>query len=480
QFYISYMVEKSEDGVSWVELNDVPFINTDRGPRGERYAYMVDSLEMNNKPYFYRVKGRTPFDRYGPPSDVVQGMGIDPQPTYYPSIDGIYESTEGAFSVQWTFDELQNSQISGFYVRRAPRDEGPYETVSDLLPAEVRSFIDPSPGATNYYKVIAMDAYGREMPSFSALAQLYDETPPAPPENVRGRIMDDGTLVITWDPNTEEDFFGNRVFVANDSSAEFTQITPQPTTTGYFIDSVSLNTLSEELFVKVTAQDYRSNTSDFSEMVMITRPDSVPPSAPIFNAFETGVEMVSLAWANSSSHDLTKTSLQRREQGTEEWQIVAEFSFPEDANVDFYDDENVTPGTRYEYMLTATDDAELSTDSRTIIVQTLRDLEADPIEDLNISADRREKEVKLSWQYTDEDGLEYFRIYRSLDDGIPLSFKTVSREDALLREASGNRASRYGFSDDEVMMNTSYQYQVKAVFAEGKQSPKSELVQINY
>ena len=480
QFYVSYLIEKSADGVRWASIHDSPFINTDRGPRGERYAYIVDSLEENNRPYFYRVSGRTPFDSYGPPSDIVQGMGIDAQPSYYPSIDGVYESTQGAFNVQWIFDSLQNDKITGFYVQRAPRDEGPYEYVSDLLPAEVRSFIDPSPLSTNYYKVVAMDAYGREMPSFTALAQLYDETSPAPPQNVRGKIMEDGTLVITWDPNTEEDFYGNRVFIANDSTAEFTQITPDPTTKGYFIDSVGLNTLSEKLFVKVTSQDYRANTSGFSEMAVVTRPDSIAPSAPTFNSFETGVEIVSLGWANSSSHDLSKTTLKRRAAGTEMWVTVAEFSYPEDANITYFDDETVEAGSRYEYQLTATDDADLSTDSRPLQVQTLRDLEADPIANLNITADRRQKVVNLNWQYADDRELRYFRIYRCLADGIPISYKTVAAEDALLREASGNRLGRYGFADDAVNMNTTYLYQVKAVFEGGKQSPKSEILSIDY
>ena len=64
----------------------------------------------------------------------------------------------------------------------------------------------PLPSA--YYKIIARDAYGRKMASFEALAQLEDTTPPQAPLDIRGKIMPDGKLVLTWKKNTEADLAG--------------------------------------------------------------------------------------------------------------------------------------------------------------------------------------------------------------------------------------------------------------------------------
>lgn len=480
QFYVSYQVERSEDGVTFETLHEKPFINPNRSPRGEQYAYYVDTFEVNNKPYFYRVKGRTPFEEYGPPSDLVQGMGFDPMPTYYPEISAILETEQAEFQVQWNFGNDEEKSIQGFYVQRADNDAGPYETISELIKPSVRTFTDPNPLPTNYYKVIGVDLYAREMPSYSALAQLYDATPPAPPVNVRGKIMKDGTMVITWDKNTAPDFHGNRVFMANNPNLEYTQITREPATKGYFIDTVSLNTLTEKVYVKVTSQDYRHNTSGFSEVAIISRPDTVAPSPPIFTAYETSSASINLEWANSSSSDLTATELRRRPQGSENWETIERFTFPEDANITAYEDTTAQSGIIYEYMLTAIDDADLRTDSKLIELKKLKSMIADPIEKVTAKADRRTKLVSLSWEYQDEKDLEYFKIYRGLDPNNPITYKTISKKEAFFRKGRKNKKARFRFEDDRVKMNTAYQYQVKAIYYDGAQSPKSEVVKINY
>ncbi|MEL6274423.1 MAG: hypothetical protein AAFU03_04830, partial [Bacteroidota bacterium] len=480
-FYVSYQIERSTDGVTWTTVNDAPFINTDRGPRGEEFAYIVDTLANNNIPHFYRVMGRTPFDEFGPPSDPVQGMGIDPLPTFFPEIDGIYETEEGALNVQWVFDRNRESDITGFYLQRADNDKGPYTVISELIPPDQRFFIDASPLPTNYYKVIGVDTYGREMPSFSALAQTMDSIPPAPPLNVRGKIMEDGTMVITWDKNTEPDFYGNRVFISNNPYMEFSQITVEPATRGYHIDSVTLNTLTENVYVKVTSLDYRHNTSKFSEMAIVTRPDTIAPAAAVFTGFEAGTEWIALEWANSQSTDITATELLRRSPGDADWELLQRFSFPEEANVTSHNDVTIKSNQRYEYMLRVVDDAELTTDSKIIEVRALRNMVADSIGRVAISADRRAKVVILNWNYENAGELEYFRIYRAIEDGSPVTYATISKAEAVLRERKkGNKTTRFQYVDEEVKMNTAYRYQVKAVFGEGVQSPKSRLVEVAY
>lgn len=479
-FYVSYLIERSEDGLNWAPIHNAPYVNTDRSERGEEFAYTVDTFALNNRPLFYRVSGRTPFDVYGPPSDIVQGMGISPLPKSQPRIDGIFETEAAAFNVQWSFTPPEGTPMSGYYVQRAPKDEGPYTTVSELLKPEVRSFIDSEPLATNYYKVVSIDAYGRELASFSALAQLFDEEPPAPPQDVRGKIMDDGTLVLTWAPATAPDFYGNRVYIANNEYAEFSQITVEPTTTGFFIDSVTLNTLSPYVYVKVTAQDYRHNMSDFSEMAIVARPDTIPPSAPVFADFQVKNEHLYFAWANSSSMDLKTTELKRRKQNETEWDLVASFAFPEEANTTEFEDASAEPGQVYEYTLTAVDDGGLKTDAKSIFVTCPKQMVRDSLTTLRLSADRRAKQVVLDWTYPDDPDLEYFKVYRAIGDGAPKTYATIAKTDAVLREGRAGKDTRFRYSDGNTKMNSTYHYQVKALFKNGAQTPKSRKVRIDY
>ena len=144
-FYSNYIIERSEDGTNYRQVHDKPFISLDQSPeRSSEYAIMLDSLPANNTPYFYRVKGRTIFGEYGPPSDPVQGMGIDPMPTVFPKISGIQPTDAGHLVVNWGFEEQANGKISGFQLYRSSDAKGTYDLVSgdQLIPVTERFFID--------------------------------------------------------------------------------------------------------------------------------------------------------------------------------------------------------------------------------------------------------------------------------------------------------------------------------------------------
>lgn len=482
-FYANYIIERSEDGLHFAPVNDLPFLNLKKHPeRGVGYSIYLDSLDQNNRPYFYRIKGRTLFGEYGPVSDPVQGMGIDPLPDASPEISSILPAQEGGLMISWKIKEAAAGQIAGFKLLRGSTPTGIFAWISgpELIPSNQRFFIDSEPSTTNYYQLIAVDAYGRPLPSFKALAQLDDQIPPEPPVNIRGKIMNDGKMIITWDKNTEQDMLGYRVYMANNPNTEFAQLTSQVVSHNFYIDSVTLNTLSKKVYIKLRALDYRENPSAFSEIAIITRPDTLPPSAPVFKSVQASGSAVQLEWAFSSSPDVQKHELRRRPKGEDQWSVLASYDYLETQVYGHYEDQVAKKGQQYEYQLVATDDSDLQAFAQAVQSGIIDNGIRPRIFDPKIEADRRAKTIDLSWKYQPQSELRHFEIYRTDGTDMPQVYQIVKPEAAIIKIHKKKGITTYTFSDDQLQMNQRYSYQIRAVYERGAQSPLSDLISINY
>jgi hypothetical protein len=480
RFYTSYQIEQSFDGTSWGVRNTTPFVPIMNHPQDE-YAFFADTLPFNNRPVFYRVRGKTIFDSYGPYSDIVQGSGKDPLPSFFPEIKGVLENDKGHMDVQWVFNESEEDKIQGFHIYRAKKIDGPYSKLNNnLLPSNQRYYTDSFPLAVNYYKMTALDPHGRPIESFPAFIELADETPPAPPLNVRGRITLEGDLVIVWDKNTEADFMGNRIYISNHPNAEFTQITRDPVTTGFYIHRVTLNTLTENVYVKVNSLDYHHNPSKFSKISAISRPDTIAPARPSLIAFDNTGDGIRIDWTNSPSSDVIGHDLFRRKLNDSEWKLVRAYEFPKNKNITFYLDTNTLRGEIYEYKIEAFDEVNLRTASNTLQVQMIDNFVRPDIGQVNTEVDRRQKTVTLKWNYPIIENLEYFQIYRSISDHIPVTYAKVSLDEVAVSMNKKKQMAEFEFIDNKLKMNTEYRYRIKAKCSNGAQSPLSELVTVKY
>ncbi len=477
RFYTSYVVERSTDGTNFTKVNAMPFVGMDKNQQPTDRMLLRDSLEQTDQLYIYRVSGRTIFEELGPPSDLVQGIGLNAK-VMSPNIEDISNILNKALSISWNFESEDEKEIQGFEMRRSATDAGIYKVISgdDLLDKESRTFIDEDPLPVNYYKIVALDKYSREITSFSVLAQLDDETPPAIPTGLRGTVMEDGEMLVTWTPNTEADLKGYRVYLANRKDrAEYVQLTAAPVRTNYFTYIVPMNTLSEEIFVKIRAEDYRQNKSELSEIVTIARPDSIPPAAPVFISALPTSKFINVVWENSASADVVQILLERKSSTEQEWKTITTLNFPEDLNKKTFPDSTVERGLTYEYRLKAIDDAELYTYSRIITGSKIDNGIRMPIEDMQLEIDRKRKLIAVNWQY-EPDGkkLSHFVIYRSLGKERLRKYDTISKNDAQINMQT------WKYLDKSLRMDNRYQYQIRAMYTDGAQSPLSKTFSVNY
>ncbi|MEM9929444.1 MAG: hypothetical protein AAF840_06480, partial [Bacteroidota bacterium] len=301
-FYSGYYLLRSPDGINYTKVNPdgLPFVPL-QNDSGDGRAYLRDSLPENDRPYFYAVQGVTPFGTLGEMSPAVEGSGKGPAPDQAPSLASILPLEEG-FQIGWTFTE--EFPAVRFRVERAAQDEGPYVDISGQLPSEQRSFVDHAPLMANYYRVIVTDRYGREKISFSALAQPNDTEPPAVPNGLRGLILTDGRVVLNWEANTERDLLGYRIFLSNQPNVEYSLATGAPIERTHFVGTTTLATLSPKLYARIVSLDLRHNTSEMSETVELLRPDTIPPTKPLFKDLRADEDGIQLKWAFSMSPDV--------------------------------------------------------------------------------------------------------------------------------------------------------------------------------
>lgn len=484
EWYTSYFIERSTDGLNWERRNKTPFLPIVKNQEQE-YFFYPDSLAVNGRPYFYRVIGRTPFGEDGLPSDPVQGLGIPEAGTMAPFIRSVTPDPSGGLIVKWGLNGA-GTQVQKLELLRAVKALGPFSAISDELPATATGFTDPSPMPSNYYKVIATDVYGRTEESYAALGMPIDSIPPAAPVNVRGVILKDGKVVLSWDANTEQDIGGYRVYLSNKPDSEFSLASPRPEPGNYFVGQTTLNTLSRKMYAKVVALDYHMNNSAFSAAATLERPDTIPPTTPLFTAVVADSSGVTFSWVGSESPDLDGHVLYSRVAGDTDWTVVQRFPYPESTIQRAYLVQNMEPDVETDFRLEAVDLSGLATSSVSVRSVRIGSPLRASVEKVVALADRREHVVNLRWSYRKDRGeLDHFVVYRSpvasVADTEPVIPSAIGRLPATKQEA-GRRggAPAYAYQDPTPKMNTAYRYYVRAVYADGGMSRLSPPVEIQY
>ncbi|MCB0583159.1 MAG: fibronectin type III domain-containing protein [Phaeodactylibacter sp.] len=520
EFYTSFIVERSDDGgASFQQVNDKPVIyTTSTGPESN-YLFFQDSLPANGQLYVYRVRGHSPFGLPGPASDTVHVVGKPRPVDYTPVIVSMEEQAGGSVQIKWNPAGSLRTQLSGFDVYRSASREGEFVKINS---APVSPFLyfytDDNALPVNYYVVKAVDINGYVLESFPQLMQLNDETPPAAPKDLECAAAANGIVQLRWAPNSEEDLMGYRVFTANQLDGEYAQLTDTWIRDTAFYHQLNLMTLSEDVYFKVLALDYRENQSALSAACEVQRPDIIPPAPPNISEVESTMEGIRLAWQESPSEDVEKYELHRRKVSGYSWDILESWGPGE---LSSFVDTTASYEFEYEYRLMAIDDAGLRSSSKPIRAQPLDDGIRAPVANLWVMPGHRTNlpqgggqyiiwnngdyavhsgqtvprgAAVLVWEYPDSPGLHSFLIYRAARDGQFRAHKTVLPENAFIESDRlmeyialfGENASinlsgtikTYLFVDEDLRGGQSYQYKVMARYIDGAVSPMSGAVVI--
>lgn len=463
--YSGYFIERSVDGGQrFARLNDIPYVYTGEQEGVQNaYATFRDSVSSNTETYHYRIIGISPFGEVGPPSQPVSGKGLDKFDVSVDRVTGDV-SPSGSVELQWEFDSENEPLIKGFEVERSTNVEQGFKPVSNLLPATQRRFRDISDDNTNYYRISMLGIDGRRRNSFPILVQKEDSIPPVPPSGLQVLIDSSGIVTLAWKQNTESDLLGYRVYRSNFKNSEFSQVTVSPILSEQFLDTLSLRNLTRSRYYKITAVDKRFNTSDFSSIAEVVLPDIIPPVRVTFTSAVATQNGIRLRWTKCSSEDAAGYRVYRRSVHVSDWTMIAEKLHPDSI---FHTDIPNT-GITYLYHVMSVDRGGLVSPASPVIRMTelKKDITAN-FSMVEAVADRNAHSTKLSWQYPKENGLKGFRIYRAANEESITLYKTIPAD------------ANY-FLDRNMRMETRYQYRLKAIYYDGRESAFSGLIDVKY
>jgi fibronectin type 3 domain-containing protein len=465
RFFSGFWIDKSSDnGKSWQRLTDVPHNTSKTLGDGSEHMYR-DTQVVNYKNYRYKITGITPFAIDGLPSDEIISAGVDLSGPMPPSNVRAKDAGNGSILIEWDAD-VSAKDHGGFLIERALNATGPYELITGkALAKNARSFTDksPTPVVANYYMVYATDDKGNRNGSAPIVVQWVDTIPPAKPMNLDGVVDSNGIVTLTWDMGTELDLLGYRVFYSNEKNREFFQLTTEVLKGNLFLDSVTLSTLSRNIYYYVVAMDRNYNPSEWSDILELTRPDIIPPQAPVLSSYSSEDVGILLTWFPSTSSDVASHTLWRKENGSDKWESLMAFGKVDSA----YLDDNITKGLRYSYALSATDEAGLESPKSNILHVDAVDRGLRPgVEQFKGNFIKSEKALQLDWIFNGDANVR-FVLLRNDGDGF-----------SMLATLGGDLRT---YKDPSLYRNeVGFEYILQVVYPDGGSSASSNKVLIQF
>jgi len=458
--YGSYYIERSLDKKTFERITQKPYTSLNQENTNNNRIFYVDSI-TNNREYSYRIQGISVFGELGPYSDIVSGKGKSIL-KYVPHLTVKEFKDDTTVNLVWEFPEEGNEEISSFELNRSDKEDNNYVTVIKNISPKTRTILYNKLNATNYFTITAVGKQGSSRTSFPMLVQPIDSIPPRKPIGLKGTIDSLGIVRISWDINKEKDLLGYRIYKAYNASEEYSQLTVSPNEKNSFEDKVVLKTLNSKVYYKVIAVDYRYNMSEYSEPLILKKPDIIPPASPVFSKYEIKEGGVFLEWFGSQSEDVAMHQLYRKQNDQKDWALVFETKNKEEQ----FQDKSVEEGNTYTYAIFAKDESglqSLPSPNLSTYVPFYGVMEG--IKGFFAQANTTSKTIDLSWNYNNP-LVDSFEIYKA------------SEKDALqlIQIVSGTTRQ---LSDPTITINTNYKYGIRAIFKDGRMS-KMEFYTIKF
>ncbi|WP_343617803.1 fibronectin type III domain-containing protein [Flavobacterium sp.] len=445
RIYTSYKIEKSSDGVNFAPISNTAIVNlNDKEENPSKTMHYVDTLSVNDKIYHYRLYGITSFGEKGEFTKPITVKGVDAIVTSARLIDyNIINSNE--VNLEWDYPAASESFIQGYEINLADNDKGPYQVVSKIIPPSERKLnFKENLFPSNYFTISVVGKNNQRLTSQSMLVQPVDSIPPAKPIGLEGVIDSLGTVRLKWKPNIEKDLRGYRILKANNAGEEFVDIYHKSFIANEYKDSVSLKMTNRKVYYRIAAEDMRYNISEPSEILILDKPDKIPPAAPIFKDYDIKDGKIHLKWIRSYSDDVLLHSLRRREKGQEEWQEIKQIN---DTIQEFTDD-RLENKKIYQYAILAKDRSNLwsSLDHSIITVQVVDFTPIKIISFLEGIPDRENKKITLTWDYKKvKDKVTSLSIYKNVKGSPSTLWKELNNNILILE-------------DHNLKVNTEYEY----------------------
>lgn len=463
-YYAGYFIERSEDGKNFVQRNNKPHIQVStQYEKNKTDIYYNDTITEYGKTYYYRIRGLGYFGLYGNYSNIVKCVLIKPLEEF-PQADSVQLIKDTALQVNWHMPQGYNlKELKGYNIYKSIKVDSGYQKLNkQLISAESKNYIDISPYPTNYYKILAYSIYGDSAYSHPMMGIFPDKKPPKTPVGFKGKIDTMGRVLLTWKPNKETDLMGYRIFRNNAANEERVEISKRIINDTIYDDTITLQTLTEEVFYFITAVDKVYNNSKFSQPIKLKRPDKIKPVEAQFVSMIHNDSAIIAKWIPSSSKDVIKHELWRKKaentfEKIREWNISDKTDSIIDAKLEY--------GNYYTYQIKVfDDDGNFSISTPMTHYYDARVRKA--IEKIKTEVNLEKKSIVLKWEYPQNE-LYNFVIYKA-KKGEPLKIVKTLKPDVFMYE------------DKQLNVGNTYIYKLKANFKSGAESYLSKEILVEF
>ena len=470
QLFTAYWIERSSDGgKNFKRRNKLPFIafTNPELPSTLNSITYTDSVDRMYVPQLYRIVGINSFGMESLFSNTVKAMARDATAPPSPYTVRVTEDTQNELTVTWEYTDTV-PDLKGFHVLRTNNEFGDEHVLlnEQPLPKNTRKFVDKHPviHAHNYYLVVAVDTAGNTGLSLGAWGAINDSLPPAAPTQLTGKVDTSGVVTLNWQRGMEPDLYGYYVFMRNGATDVGARITPYPVRDTTFTDTITMATITEDVYYQVVALDVVRNNSQPSQQLKLKRPDLRAPVSPLLVDYKVDEKGIWIKWANSSSADVALQVLLRRQVGASAWDTLMRYEPTKDL-YSTYTDKDKGKGGRFEYTVLARDDDGLWSPMANSFKLRLMSREGTPtVKKLKARYNAEQKTVDLNWEYDQREAV-VFVVMRSNERGTFDRVKMLGNDQRVWR-------------DGLVKEGVEYQYFIQVVDPHGEDSPYSEKVSV--
>lgn len=339
---LRYYIERADGADD--KFQRITFVPLVTGGSGETLQSEDKTAVADGREYRYRVVPQNVFDLVGSASATSAVRMPDHTPPAPPLV-ALPDNRPGAVGLSWQGNG--EPDLAGFHIYRREVLKGEVgdkqlrlsdekRLTAKPLTATVLQFDDRElvAGRVYQYAVSALDRSGNESAhSPPVLARPRDTVPPARPQGLAARVLDNGRVTLSWKPNTDADLYAYRLYLAADDGTphfqnelaarelEIRNLKPGATVThpgATVTHEVKLDVNSEATYrYALTAVDASENESQMSEAVAVRLPDHVPPVAPIIRTIAAESGSLALSWIASPSRDVAGYQVWRGDVPTE-------------------------------------------------------------------------------------------------------------------------------------------------------------------
>jgi hypothetical protein len=466
--YNSYFVEKSTDGKNFKRLEGIPVTNLNsREDEAFQRMYFMDSLANNSETCHYRVAGITTFGETGPPSEPVSGKGRELLP-YAPYINRAVTNNSGDLEIEWEFAQQGESFIKGFELNRSDNAENGYTVVvKDVEPDRRRLLFDKDKlHASNYFTIMAIPHEGEPRKSFPVFVQPTDSIPPSIPTGLHGEIDSAGIVTLSWNKNIEQDLLGYKIYRTFLKNGEIIPLFDIALRDTVYIDTVDIHNMNRKVYYTVSAADMRYNQSDPAPVLELEKPDIIPPSSPVISGYRVRNDGIEIQWINSPDANVIQHRVWRREKSNKYMPTLLLKSITDSAVKNYVDTSAVT-NIHYVYTVTAMKKnwLESSPSNELTAFTKFQKRQTADLDYFNAVVDKQNKMLKLTWSDKLQN-VQYYELYKGVTDENISLWKTV-------------QGDIHEIVDDNLSLNTTYQYVIRAILKNGKNT-KNKILKIRY